>query len=522
LNLLLPLNKALTLWPEREAIVEGTTRLTYRQLGERVLALARALNAFALTRGARVAIVAPNGYKYMECYYAHAYAGLVLMPINFRQSAAEVRAILKDSEANLLIVHNDFVDLVSAVVSDNPDLKGVVWLDRVPETFKCSCPQFEYEKLLSAQGQATLPPIVPKESELAQLYYTSGTTGKPKGVMLTHSNVTFHALAAALELSLTESDVWYHVAPMFHLADAWAVFSVTWVGGKHVFIPYFKPDEILSTIEREQVSLLAMVPTMANALIRAPSLKLHSYKSLRMFLTAGSPIAPELVRKIVDSFACQYVQYYGLTETSPLLTLSLLKEKHYSLTHEEQLKVSSKTGRSFLGVELRVVRENGEEVEANDREVGEIVARGPGVTPGYWNQPEQTTQLIRDGWLHTGDLAVIDKDGYVNVVDRKKDMIITGGENVYSTEVEYVLYEHSSVLECAVFGLPDKDWGETVVAVVVAKPDTTLDEKSLIDFVRSKIAAYKAPRRVIFASALPKTGSGKIFKRGLKDQYISG
>jgi fatty-acyl-CoA synthase len=339
--------------------------------------------------------------------------------------------------------------------------------------------------------------------------------------MLTHANVTFHALAATLELSFSESDVWFHIAPMFHLADAWSVFSATWVGGKHVFIPYFRTEEVLKTIDQEKVSLLAMVPTMANALLHDPSLSKYSYDSLRMFLTAGAPIAPELVRKIVDAFGCQYVQYYGMTETSPLLTLSLLKAHHQALPKEERIRISSRTGRSFLGVELRVVRDNGQEVEPNDKEVGEIVARGPGVTPGYWKQPEATAQLIQDGWLHTGDLAVIDQEGYVNVVDRKKDMIITGGENVYSTEVEYVLYEHEAVLECAVFGLPDENWGEAVKAVVVLKPEMMVDERTLIEFVRSKIAAYKAPRSIDFAPALPRTGSGKIFKRGLKDQYLA-
>jgi fatty-acyl-CoA synthase len=287
-----------------------------------------------------------------------------------------------------------------------------------------------------------------------------------------------------------------------------------------VFIPYFKTEDVLRTIEKEGISLLGMVPTMANALLNDPTLSQHNYESLRMFLTAGAPIAPDLVRRIVAAFGCQYVQYYGMTETSPLLTLSLLKAHHKELPEQEQIRIASRTGRSFLGVELRVIRENDEEVEANDREVGEIVARGPGITRGYWNQPEATAQLIRNGWLHTGDLAVIDKEGYVNIVDRKKDMIITGGENVYSNEVEYVLYEHEDVLECAVFGLPDEIWGEIVKAVVVLKPARSIDESALIQFVRTKIAAYKAPRSIDFVPALPRTGSGKIFKRGLKDQYL--
>jgi fatty-acyl-CoA synthase len=521
LNLLLPLNKALTLWPEREALVEGNLRFTYREFGERVARLCQALISLALPEHARVGIIAPNSYKFMECYYAHALAGLVLTPLNFRHSPLETAAILNDSKASLLIAHGDFAGLVSKIVPDSPTLAGVVWLDQIPDKVKLSCRQYRYEDFLASQPAAVLPDRLSEPGDLAQLYYTSGTTGRPKGVMLTHGNVTFHALAAAMELSLSESDVWFHIAPMFHLADAWSVFSVTWVGGKHVFIPYFKPEEVLKTIEKEGVSLLAMVPTMANALLHDPALSQHKYESLRMFLTAGAPIAPDLVRRIVAAFGCQYVQYYGMTETSPLLTLSLLKAHHRELPEQEQIRITSRTGRSFLGVELRVVRENDEQVEANDREVGEIIARGPGVTSGYWNQPEATAQLIQGGWLHTGDLAVIDKEGYVNIVDRKKDMIITGGENVYSTEVEYVLYEHEDVLECAVFGLPDETWGEIVKAVVVLKPARSVDECALIEFVRTKIAAYKAPRSIDFVAALPRTGSGKIYKRGLKDQYLS-
>jgi len=521
LNLLLPLNKALTLWPDREALVEGDHRFTYRQLGNRVAALAQALKSLGLSKDDRVAILAPNGYKFLECYYGSAAALLTLMPINIRQSPDEIAAILNDSQAKVLIAHNDFENCVAKAVTQCPTVKSVIWLDRIPQARLLNCQQYLYETLLSENDGAPLPQHLPEENDLAQLYYTSGTTGKPKGVMLTHRNVSFHALAASLELSLTDSDVWFHIAPMFHLADAWSVFSITWVGGKHVFIPYFKTEDVLKTIEKENVSLLAMVPTMANALVHDPAVSSHSYSSLRMFMTAGAPIAPELVRKIVEAFGCQYVQYYGLTEASPLLTLSLLKAHHQSLPQQERIRIASRTGRSFLGVELKVVREDGQEVAADDKEVGEIIARGPCITPGYLNQPEATAQLIKNGWMHTGDLAVIDQEGYVNVVDRKKDMIITGGENVYSTEVEYVLYEHPAVLECAVFGLPDEKWGETVKAVVVFKPGQTADERTLIEFVRSKIAAYKTPRSIDFLDQLPRTGSGKIFKRGLRDNYLA-
>jgi acyl-CoA synthetase (AMP-forming)/AMP-acid ligase II len=521
LNLLLPFNKATTLWADREALVEGDERLTYGQFAARVAALIEALKSFGLKEGDRAAILAPNGYRYMECYYASALSGLVLMPLNFRLSHQEIEAILADGEASLLIAHPDFANCAKTSAKSQKQLKALIWLGGDSEQLDGHCPQYQYDDLIAKHMGAKIVTRYADSNDLAQLYYTSGTTGKPKGVMLSQGNVSTHALAAAYELGATEKDVWLHLAPMFHLADAWSVFSITWCGGKHVFIPYFNPETVLKLVEEEKISLIAMVPTMANALVNSPSLTKHSYESLRMFLTAGAPIAPELVRQIVESFSCQYVQYYGLTEASPLLTFSLLKAEHDELPAEEKIRIGARTGRSFLGAEVRVVRDNGEDVEANDQEVGEIVARGPGITLGYWKQPEATAQLIQNGWLHTGDLAVIDASGSINIVDRKKDMIITGGENVYSTEVEYVLHEHPAVLECAVFGLPDARWGEMVKAVVVRKPDTEVDEQTLIAFVKERLAHYKTPRSIDFIGELPKTGSGKIFKRGLKDQYLA-
>jgi acyl-CoA synthetase (AMP-forming)/AMP-acid ligase II len=513
----LPFNKAVTLWADREALVEGDERFTYKQFGQRVAALCNALIRLGLSKGARIAILAPNGLRYMECYYATALAGFVLVPINHRLSPEEIASIFADAEVDVLIGHSDFVDRIEKAMEQTPSLNKIIWL---PAKTQSSFPKAKhYERILSENAGLPLPDVDLQADDLAQLYYTSGTTGKPKGVMLSHCNVAFHALVAAYELGLSEEDVWLHVAPMFHLADAWALFSVTWAGGRHVFEPYFESEEVLAVMEEEEITITAMVPTMANNLLHHKDISRRSFKNLRLLMTAGAPIAPELVRKIVDVFGCDYRQFYGMTETSPFLTIATPKAHLRDLPKDQLLSIKSKTGRSFLGVELKVVRDDGSEVEANNEEIGEIIARGPSVTKGYWRKPAATGEAIRDGWLHTGDLAVIDKEGYVNIVDRKKDMIITGGENVYSTEVEHALHEHPSVLECAVFGKPDPDWGETVIATVVLKPDHTADEKTLINFVKSKIAGYKAPKVIYFLPELPKTGSGKIFKRGLKEQY---
>ena len=518
MNLNLPFNKAITLWRDREALIEGSERLTYGRFGERVASCAAALLSYRLPKGSRVAVIAPNGIRFMECYYACALSGLVLLPVNIRLSAEEIASILVDAGVSLIFLHSDLSDKISLCLKNTTGVKDVIWLDRECKSGESPKGRF-YETVLSENSSAELPDIAVVPDDLVHLYYTSGTTGKPKGVMLTQGNVTFHALAAAYELDLSDEDTWLHIAPMFHLADAWALFSVTWAGGRHVFVPYFKPEAVLKTMEDEKVTITAMVPTMVSSLLHHPNIARHSFKHLRLMLTAGSPIAPEVVRQIVSVFSCDYTQFYGMTETSPFLTISTPKAHLRHLPEDELLALKGKTGRSFLGVELKVVRDDGADVVANNKEVGEIVARGPSVTKGYWQQPDATAETIRGGWLHTGDLAVIDGEGYVNIVDRKKDMIITGGENVYSTEVEYVLHEHPAVLECAVFGRPDPEWGEAIVAVVVLKANHSADEKILIDFVKSKIAGYKAPRRVHFLPELPKTGSGKIFKRGLKEQF---
>jgi acyl-CoA synthetase (AMP-forming)/AMP-acid ligase II len=243
---------------------------------------------------------------------------------------------------------------------------------------------------------------------------------------------------------------------------------------------------------------------------------------LRVLLSGGAPIAPEVVRKIVETFKCDYIQTYGMTETSPYLTLSLLKDHLKKLPYEGQLRFKSKTGREFMAVQLKVVNDRGQEIKKNDQEVGEIIVKGDTVTKGYWKLPEETRKSIQDGWLFTGDLAIMDEEGYVTIVDRKKDIILTGGENVYSTEVENILYMHPAILECAVIGIPDPKWGEAVKGIVVLKPDQKATEDEIIQFCKDRIAHYKAPKSVDFIDALPRTGSGKIHKKGLRDKYWEG
>ena len=504
------LDRAAQLWPGREAVVCGDIRLNYARFADRARALAASLRGAGLEVADRVAIVHPNGHVFLEAYFAAAHAGLVLVPINTRLSGREVAFILRDSGARLLLAHEDHRALVEeALAGELPALPRVIWStdtgpDDEVEPLPDAQPAHRYEAFVHAGREATAPIRTPGNDELAHLYYTSGTTGRPKGVMLTHRNVVTHALGAVGELQLTDADVWAHVAPMFHLADAWATFAITMVGGRH---------------ERERVTLTNLIPTMLGQLVDDPSAAGRTYPALRLILSGGAPISPALVRRIMACFRCEYVQTYGMTETSPYLTVSVLKAHLRDLPDDERFRYQARTGRPFVTVELRVVDEYWRDVAADDTQVGEIVVRGDSVTPGYWNRPAETAAAFLDDWLRTGDLATLDAEGYVNIVDRRKDVIVTGGENVYSTEVEYALAEHPAVREAAVIGVPDEEWGEAVKAVVVLREGHGPDEADLIAHCKERLAPFKAPKSVDFVDELPRTGSGKITKTPLRDVY---
>lgn len=514
------LKKASKLFPHKEGVVCGEKRYTYQEFSNRISRLAHGLSQLGIRKEDKVAILHPNCHYFLEAYYGISLIGAISVPINYRLSPGEITFILKDSESKALIVDPMFQKTVEAIQEETPQIKKWIWTGdgKVNRGNR----DLSYEEWIHNSKEGPFPEISIDEEDLAQIYYTSGTTGRPKGVMLSHKNVMTHALGTIAEIHLTDRDVWIHVAPLFHLADAWATWAITWVGGTHVLIREFDPKVVLETIQKEKVTLTNLIPTMLNLMVNHPDVGRFDYRSLRVLLSGGAPIAPEVVRKIIETFKCDYIQTYGMTETSPYLTLSILKNHLKTLPPEEQLKIKSKTGREFIAVELKVVNDKGEEVRKDEKEVGEIIVKGDIVTRGYWKLPEETEKAIKDGWLYTGDLAVMDEEGYVTIVDRKKDMIVTGGENVYSTEVENVLYMHPSILECAVIGVPDPKWGEAVKGIVVLKPGHKATEEEIIRFCKERMAHYKAPKSIDFIEALPRTGSGKIHKKGLRDKYWEG
>jgi fatty-acyl-CoA synthase len=511
------LKKAVDLYPEKKGIVDGELSFTYAQIGERVSGLARFFRKQGIQSQDRISILEVNSHAFFETYYAAAAIGAILNPINYRLAPEEIAFILRDSGARWLVAGTRFGDLVQAALQEDTPLEGIIWIggsNSVPVKLS----SVDYENAVSPRADFFEPATV-REDDIAHLYYTSGTTGRPKGVMLTHKNVCLHALGTIAELKLVDNDIWGHIAPMFHLADAWATFAITWVGARHVMVGQFEAQTVMAAIQKERITLSNLIPTMLNLMIKHPQVAGYDFSSLRVILSGGAPIAPEVVRSIMGTFGCDYIQTYGMTETSPYLTFSLLKEHLHDLPPEKQLRYKSKTGRPFIGVDLKVVDDNGNPVAPDERQVGEIWVRGETVTPGYWNLPQETEKAFRQGWLCTGDLANLDTEGYVNIVDRKKDMIITGGENVYSVEVEYVLFRHPKVLEAAVFGVPDEKWGEAVTAAVVLKENETATEEEIIAFCKQHQASYKAPKSIVFLKELPKTGSGKIYKKALRELY---
>jgi fatty-acyl-CoA synthase len=522
------LERAERLYPDRAATLEGREGADYRRFGARARRMAAFLRSRGVGPGERVAILEWNTAAFLEAYFAAAGLGAVLVPLNVRLAPPEQARVLAHCGARWLFASSGFADTIARTLAESetaPALRGILWLDARPEEHAArglGVEEHVYAAVRDA-GEPAFEPARVSASDVVHLYYTSGTTGRPKGVMLTHGNVTTHALAAIAELRIASDDTWGHFAPLFHLADAWATFAFTWVGARHVLLPRFEPSDALRTISAERVTITNLIPAMLNLMVRHPRLAEFDLSSMRAILSGGAPIAPTVVRAVSAAFGCEYVQTYGMTETSPYLTLSLLSPKLRELPAEDQLAWRAKTGRPFLTVELEVRAEGGSLVPPDGATVGEICVRGPTVTPGYWNDPEATRAAFDErGFLRTGDLAVLDAEGYVNIVDRKKDMIITGGEKVYSTEVEHVLHLHEAVLEVAVYGVPDEKWGERVCAAVVLRPGASAGAVELETHCRRELAGYKVPREYEFVAALPRTGSGKITKQPLRDRAGRG
>lgn len=495
-------------------IVCGDVRLTYREYGERADRLSNALVRMGVGRGQRVAWLGYNCHRLLEAYYGIVQTGAVLLPLNIRLTPAEIAFILNDSESVALFYDRDFLPIVEGVRKNASTIKHYVSLEPGDGP--------SYEDLIAAAEPDFSPPANIEDDDLAELFYTSGTTANPKGVMMSHRNLYLHALQVIAGLVVKESQVQLHTIPLFHVNGWGTPHTITCAGARHVVIKKFDPTRVIELIQRERVTHFSMVPTMATAIVNHPSLREYDLSSLEYVGIGGAAAPVDLVRELEQKLGCRAYGGYGLTETTPVCTFAFIKDHLSDLTDEERWKRQAMTGFPMPGVEMSIVDGNDNHLPHDGANVGEIVVRADNVMAGYWKQPEDTAHVMRGGWFHTGDMAVVDEHGYYLIVDRKKDIIISGGENISSLEVEKAVYSHPAVFECAIIAVPDDRWGEVPKALVVLKPGESLGEQELIDYCRTQLPGFKVPKSIDFMDSLPKGGTGKILKKELRESYWKG
>ncbi len=493
-------------------------RRSWAETAKRVAGLSSALLAGSLDPGDRVGVLMLNSARHFELWFALPGAGMVLNDLNFRLAPEELKFICDDSGVRTLFVDDTFLPVARQLLDQCESLQELIWTGPGSEAPDGTT---AYETLV-AHPVIDLPTAA--SDDLAAIFYTGGTTGLPKGAMLTHRNITANALHMVATARIGPTDRYLHAGPQFHLADGAMTYSLTWAGGAHVFIPAFDPDVTVSALAGEQVTVALLVPTMVTMTLTCGALETVDLDSLRLMIYGASPMPAEVQRQAMEGFGCGMAQAYGMTEAAPVVTWLDEETHRRGAAGEEPYATRLRSaGAPIIGVRAEVRREDG--AVAPTGEAGEIYIQGPNIMVGYWNRPEETAHALVDGWYRSGDVAYSDDAGYLFVVDRAKDMIISGGENVYTSEVENAIYAHPAVGEAAVFGIPDDDWGETVHAEVVPKPGATLTGDELVEHCRGKIAGYKLPRSVIIRSAdeaLPKSGAGKILKRDLRAPHWEG
>ena len=506
------LRKAASFHPDETALVTPERSFSRGELLERVARLASAFRRLNVRPGDRIAILAANGHEYVECYFAVLWAGAVVVPINSRFSLPEMIEQVADAEPSLLVCDCNFLDTamqlaeacccLSAVIAAAPDVAGLPKLHG-------------YEPLL-ADAKACDDAGRGGE-DLACLFYTGGTTGRSKGVMLSHRNLWVNAVVTSLSFGFDETTVALHAGPLFHLGAGARVYTTAIMGGRHVVIPRFSPADVLAAISNHKVTVATFVPTMLGMILQLPDLDAYDLSSLKLITYGASPMPEAVLQQCLRRFpSIRFGQSYGMTELSPVATI-LGPADHLPSAPRHRLRSA---GRPIVSAEVKVV--DSEDRALTHGEVGEVLVRGPMVMAGYWKRPELTAQTLRGGWMHTGDSGYFDADGYLYISDRIKDMIITGGENVYSIEVENAIGAHPDVLQCAVIGVPHPKWGEAVHAVVVRRPGSSLAADELITFCRAAIADYKSPRSVEFRDdELPLSSVNKVNKALLRAPYWS-
>jgi long-chain acyl-CoA synthetase len=497
-------------YPGKAAFIFGDQRYTFFEVNQRVNSIIHALSKMGVKEGDHVGILAYNCPQYYEAF-ALSKAGLVCVPLNFRSVGRELVYLINNSEINTIIVAKEFIGLINSIRSEIKGVQNFISLNSSEKGME------DYEDLIKSHE-----PFEPRDSinpeDDAAIYYTSGTTGRPKGAVHTHKSLLAEMDMPNRDLGL--EDVALCVMPFFHVGGSAAYqFAVFKAGATSVMLEKFDEADVLRTIEQEKVTYVCMVPAMIIRMLDYPDLQKYDLSSLKTMGFTGAPMPVEVLKRCATFFGRQMIhQELGQTET---LNLTQLKKNEYKLNGTpKDIKRLESAGKPAIEGEVVIVDEKGIEVPRG--QVGEIVSCSDRNMKGYWNMAKETAETIRDGWLHTGDLGLMDEDGYIFIVDRKKDMIISGGENIYSKEVEDVLYSHPAVLYAAVIGVPDDKWGESVRAVLVLKNGMQATEEEIIEYCKANLAGYKKPKSVEFRDSLPMTGSGKIQKNLIKEEYWKG
>lgn len=500
------------LYPHGIAVEEADIALTFSQLDERVNRLANLLAGLRGHADDKVAVLNHNCFQYLELYFGAAKAGMPIVPLNFRYAKDELSYVLNDSQATILIFGAKYLPIIEEAKKELERIRHFICLDDDLTGVQ------NYEDLLGLASPAD-PRIPLEENDLAILGYTGGTTGRPKGVMSTHRNVLTSSYNTAVGRRLAPGGVLLNAPPLFHAGDANSMFAFSLVGCTNVVMNSFSPEDILGQIQDHKVTHALVVPAMILFMLQYPEFDRFDLRSLQVLYYGTAPMPLEPLKEAMRKFPCGFSQTYGATET--FVTISILQpEDHVLQGTAEQFRRMGSAGREVAGVWVNIVDEQGHEV--NTGEVGEITVKGHNVMQGYWQQPELTAQVLKDGWYYTGDMGRMDELAYIYIVDRKKDLIVSGGENIYPKEVENVLFMHPAVAEAAVFGVPDDTWGEAVKALIVKRQGHEVSGEELIELCKQRLASYKKPKDVEFVDALPRSSAGKVLKRELRDKYWQG
>ena len=514
------LSRSASIFAEKDAVVYEDKRYTYREFYNRVNRLASALRNVGIGKGDKVAFACPNTPPMLEAHYAVPMIGAVLVSLNIRLAPREVSYIINHSDSKAIFVDNEFAGIVKPVMEELTNVKTVVNICDV--SGEKPLDGMEYEEFLRTGSDAPIEPVVDDEYQVASINYTSGTTGLPKGVMYHHRGAYLNALGEAVEFSLNSQSSYLWTLPMFHCNGWCFTWAVTAVGGTHVCLRKVVADEIYRVVEKESVTHLCAAPTVLITMSNFPGAKDVQFKRPLQVITAGAPPAPTVIKNM-ESLGVNVTQVYGLTEVFGPHTICEWQTKWDGLDLEEKSKIKARQGVPYVNaLHMDVVDpETMQPVPRDGKIIGEIVMQGNNVMLGYYKDQDATDEAFRGGWFHSGDLAVIHPDNYIQIMDRKKDIIISGGENISTVEVENVLYQHPDVMEAAVVSSPDEKWGEVAKAFVLARPGTNPTAEDIISFCKKNLARFKAPKSVEFGE-LPKTATGKVQKFKLKNKEWAG